>query len=413
MNRKQLALLLFLLVVIGLAGLMIYNKQNDFGSASDQTLGKKLLGDFPFNDVAHIALKQDTNELNLVKKETLWRVRERNDYPANYSDISDFLLKARDLKIVQAEKVGASQLPRLQLVPGQGTNAALVVDFKDQADKLIRNLVLGKKHVQKPTRPSQFGDMGDAGFPDGRYVQVGADSDTVDLISEALANIEPKPEQWLNKDFFKVEKVQSIAVNFPIATNSWKLTRDNETAEWKLSDAKPGEQLDTAKISGLSSPLNSPSFTDVDTSSKPEQLGLDKPSVVTLDTFDHFSYTLKVGVKTNDNYALTMSVTAQLSSERVAGKDEKPEDKARLDKEFKDNRKKLEDKLAQEKPYEKWVYLVSSWTLDPVLKERSQLMVEKKEEPKKGDKPTAANAASATQSEPLGETVTNALADPK
>src|SRR5690242_6606318 len=106
MNRNQFTLLVFLLVVLGLAGLMVYRKQNDVSGSGDPSIGKKLLGDLPINDVAHIALKQGTNELNPVKKENLWRVHERYDYPANYSEISSFLLKAKDLKVVQSEHVG-------------------------------------------------------------------------------------------------------------------------------------------------------------------------------------------------------------------------------------------------------------------------------------------------------------------
>ena len=69
------------------------------------------------------------------------------------------------------------------------------------------------------------------------------------------------------------------------------------------------------------------------------------------------------------------------------------EDKARLDKEFKETQKKVEDKLSQEKSYEKWVYLVSNWTVDSLLKERAQLLVEKKEEPKKDAKPAATDSS--------------------
>src|SRR5882724_6834247 len=127
-NRKQLTVLLVL--VLGGAGLLIRSKENASLKSGDPVIGKKLLGEFPVNDVAHIAIKQGTNELNLVKKDDLWRVRERNDYPANYTEISDFLLKVRDLKIVQSEKAGPSQLPRLSLASGSGPNSALVVDFK-------------------------------------------------------------------------------------------------------------------------------------------------------------------------------------------------------------------------------------------------------------------------------------------
>jgi len=386
MNRKQLGILLVLVIVLGGAGILLRKRQSASWDSGNAAIGKKLLGDFPVNDVSHIVLKQGTNEVNLAKKDDLWRVRERNDYAANYSEISDFLLKARDLKVVQSDRVGPSQLSRYGLVAGSASNAAMTVELKGQSDKSIRTLLLGKKHMKKSDRPSPFGgEMGEEGFPDGRYVKTGSDSENVVLISDALENIKPQPENWLNKDFFKVEKVKSIAVAFPAATNSWKLTRETESGEWKLADAKPNEQLDTSKASSVANPLSSPNFVDVNTTSKPEELGFDKPTVATIDTFDNFTYTLKLGQKTNDNFPLKVAIAAQLPKERTPAKDEKAEDKDKLDKEFKEQQKKLEEKLTQEKAYEKWVYLVSTWTVDPLLKERSQLLVEKKEEPKKDE----------------------------
>src|SRR5439155_21869465 len=82
------------------------------------------------------------------------------------------------------------------------------------------------------------------------------------------------------------------------------------------------------------------------------------------------------------------------------GKDEKPEDKEKLDKEFKDRLAKLEEKLKQEKGFEQWTYLVSKWTVDPLLKERKDLLAEKKEEPKKDEKPAAASATTPPKTVP-------------
>jgi hypothetical protein len=393
MNRKQLAILLVLVIVAGAVGLKLRKNQSASWENANPDVGKKLLGQFPVNDVTHIVIQQGTNEVNLVKTNEIWRVRERGNYPANYPGIADMLIKLKDLKIVQSQKVGPSQWARLALAAGQGTNAALVVDMRDQSDKPVRTLLAGKEYVKKSDRPSP---MGEDGWPAGRYVRVGSNSDDVVLISDPLSNIEPKPEAWLNKEFFKAENVRTMAVAFPAATNSWKLTRDSATADWKLADAKPAEQLDTSKTSSLAGAFTGLSFSDVAVSAAPAQLGLDKPTVVTLDTFDNFGYTIKIGQKTNDNYPLTMTVAAQLPRERVAAKDEKAEDKARLDKEFKENQKKLQEKLDQETAYTNWVYLVSSWSLDPALKERAQLLVEKKDEPKKDDK-------SATNNVPIKE----------
>jgi hypothetical protein len=399
MNRKQLIILLVLVVALGVTGLVIYQRNQDsWQGGRRQSTAQKLLGDLPVNDVAAIVIKGGTNQLDLVRKDGLWRVKERYDYPANFSEISGFLLKALDLKAVQTEEIGASQLGRYKLLPpGPATNTAVLVELRDQNDKVIKSLLLGKTHMRKSEgRPSPMGEMGDnEGFPDGRYVMVGTGAKTVAVISDPLSNLEAKPDQWLNKDFFKVEKLRSIAVVFPATTNSWKVSRDTETAsDWKLADAKPEEKLDSSKTSSFSYALNSPSFNDVlPPDTKPEQTGLDKPTVVTLDTFDNFTYMIKVGQKTNDNLPMIVAVTAQIAKERTPGKDEKAEDKTRLDKEFKDNQKKLEDKLSQEQPYGKWVYLVSNWTVDSLLKERSQLLVEKKEEPKKDEKPAGTDAS--------------------
>ena len=398
MNQKQLLILVVLVVALGVVGLVIHQRnQTSWQGASRQGAAAKLLGDLPVNDVASIVIKGGTNELDLVKQDSVWRVKQRNNYPANFSEISSFLLKAADLKAVQSEEIGPSQLGRYKLLPpGPATNTAVLVELRDQGGKVIRSLLLGKSHMHKTEgRPSPMGDMGDnEGWPDGRYVMVGA-SKTVAIVSDPLSNIEAKPESWLNKDFLKVEKIRSIAVAYPAGTNSWKVTRDTETAsDWKLADAKPEEKLDSSKTSSFSYALSSPSFNDVlPADTKPEPAGLDKPTIVTLGTFEDFTYTIKLGQKTNDNIPMLVTVTAQIPKERTAGKDEKPEDKTRLDKEFKEKQKKLEDKLAQEQAYGKWVYLVSNWTFDSLLKDRKDLLVEKKEEPKKEEKAVAADPA--------------------
>ena len=140
MNRKQLVILLVLVVVLGVAGLMVYQKnQTSWQGGSRQGAGAKLLGDLPVNDVAAIEIKGGTNVLDLIKKDNLWRVKQRQDYPANFSEISGFLLKAADLKAAQSEEIGPSHLARYKLLPpGPGTNTAILVELRDQGGKPIK-----------------------------------------------------------------------------------------------------------------------------------------------------------------------------------------------------------------------------------------------------------------------------------
>jgi hypothetical protein len=378
MNRKQFVILLVVVVVLGAWGLHRWRKQSSSWSGGGTAVGQKLLGDFPINDVAQISIKQGTNELTLVKENDLWRVRERGNYPANFAEISSVLLKLKDLKVIQTETVGPSQLPRLELAAG-GANAPTTVEFRDAGGKVIKSLVLGKKHVQKGgQRSPMMEEGGEGGWPDGRYVLAGGAADQVALVSEPLANLEPAAAPWLNKDFFKIEKAKAIAVSFPNATNSWHLVRETEGAELKFAGPKAGEELDSNEAASAANPFSSPSLTDVIVGAAPEQTGLDKPTVIAIETFEGFTYTIKVGAKTNDNYYFTVSSTAKFPTERVAGPDEKPEDKAKFEKEFADRQKQLQEKLAAEKNFAPWTYLVTSWTVEPVLKERSKLLVKKK-----------------------------------
>jgi hypothetical protein len=380
MNRKQLFWLLGLLVVLGGAASLLHRSDAARQRSGHAAIGARLLGDFPVNDVAQITLRQLTNELHLIRKDGVWRIRERHDYPADFSRIRGFLLKVRDLKVIQSEAVGASQLPRLQLAPpGQGTNSALVIEFLGADDRVLRTLLLGKLHLRTSRAASSF-DQGGGDWPDGRYVMT-AGSPNVAVIPDTLQEAEPDPRPWLDKDFIRVEKARTVEVMFPDSTNSWKLTRDTEAGAWSLLGAQPGEQLDLSKLSGLSSPLNSASFTDVQPLPTSPATGTNRFTRVKIGTFDDFDYTLDLGPKTNEDYPVQLTVTARIPKERVPGTDEKAEDKARLDREFHDKQQTLEAKLKREQAFERWTYLVSGWTLDPILQERARLLAGKKTEP--------------------------------
>jgi hypothetical protein len=388
MNKKQLALIIGLGVVLALIATSVVKKQaSPYVETAKE--GVKLLGDFDLNAVAGLTIKSGTNVLNLTKKGDLWVVQQRHDYPANFSSISDLIKKFWELKVARPLKVGPSRLPALQLAgPDKGST---LVDMNDASGKLIRAVTLGAKSMKEGRDEGQFGG---GGWPNGRYVMVGNDLKTVALVADALTTAETNPETWLNKDFFKVEKLRSITVTPTNSTSPWTFARDTENGELKLADKKEGEDVDTSKASSLSSMFSYPSFNDVlPPDSKPEETGLDKPVVAKLETFDHFTYNVLVGKAVKeDNYAMRVSVSADLPKERTPGKDEKPEDKAKLDKEFKEKNDKLKEKLTQEKALEKWTYLVSKWTVESMLKDRTNWMAEKKAEPAK----PAADASAVT-----------------
>ena len=328
-------------------------------------------------------MKATGGELNLVKQDDVWTVGERANYPANYEQVGGLIRKIWDMKTVQEVKVGASQFARLELVePGKGEGAGTLVEFKDKDGKTLGSLILGKKHMKKGEEDpmmAQFG--GGGGMAAGRYV-VKAGDKKVSLVSETLDEVNAKPESWLNHDFFRVENVTAITLDGTTDAQKWKVSRETTTADWKLDGAKPEEALDAGKVNPISTSLGFANFTDVlAPDAKAEETGLDKPATVTFETADKFTYTLKIGKANGENFPATVAIAAALPKERTPGKDEKPEDKAKLDADFTTAQKKLEEKLAKEKKSEGRPYLLAKTTIEQFLKDRSALLAEKKPEP--------------------------------
>jgi hypothetical protein len=358
MNRKQFILLLVVAALIVSAGLIMYHRNNGSWQSAEDSIGRKLLPALAVNDIAQINIQSGTNVLHLARTDHLWRVQERAGYPADFSQISALLLKIADLKIIQNEEIGPSQLGRLELLPpNSATGAGTLVEFKDQNGQSLGSLLLGKKHM-KPAAPNAGPnpmDGADGGsWPDGRYVMAGAGAKTVAVISDPLNSAQPQPEQWLDKDFLSIDRPRTISAQFAEATNSWQLTRASETNDWQLADAATNEKLDSSKISSLTTPFSSVSFNDVAplADHANSNSASDNP-VLTIETFDGLTYVAKIGTKQDDNYPVTFSITTNSTATPATA-----------------------DKLAKARPYEKWIYYLPSYNLDDLLKPRGQLLVQ-------------------------------------
>lgn len=384
MNSKQLLILIVVGVVLGGAGLYVRKSQDSAFKASTTRMGDRVLGDFDLTTVAGLRISSGSNSpVEILKKDNDWIVPARGGYSANFQSVGEFVRKLWELKVTAPKNISPSRLPILQLTKETGTT----VELLDNAGKPIKSVILGIKHTKEGGDSSPFG--GGGGFPDGRYVKSG---DAVALVNDPLSNADSKASEWINKDFFKVEKAKSVSVKHLVDTNSFTLSRDSDVGEWKLEGATAEEKIDSGKTSGFSSILSYPSFNDLILDKKPEELGLDKPTVATVTTTEGFKYIVNIGKADGENYPLTLTVTGDFKREREPGKEEKPEDKEKLDKEFKEKLTKLDEKLKSEQALGKWTYQVSKWTVDQLLKNRHELFADKKTEeandaPKPGGSP--------------------------
>jgi len=371
MNSRQLALIVVLAVLFAAIGWILFHRGARSWESQPTSSNAKVI-DFPLNDVAHIAIKDGTSELNLLRKEDGWVVRERADYPANFEQVSRLLRKIWNLKPVQTLQVGPSQLGRFDLVePAKGTKGGTLLALKDKDEKGIAALLVGKQYLKKSNQ--NFGPAG--GFAAGRYVMPEDGSKRVALVSDPLNDLITKPERWLNLDFIKIEKPKTIALDGATPAMKWKLERESESADWKFAESKAAEELDKAKASALAASVSNLRFTDVvDPQAKPETTGLDHPLTALIETSDGFTYTLKIGKLKGEGYPITLSVEAMLPAQTSAVPDEKPEEQKKRAEEFSKKKKALEEKLAKEKKFEGRAFLINKSTIEQLLKNRADLI---------------------------------------
>ena len=377
MKGKQLATILLLLAAVGGVALVINSRRAKSWHQTATASEGKLLN-FPLNDVSHLTIKDGSAELNLLKKDDLWKVKERFDYPANFDKVAGLIRKLWELRAAQDVRIGPSQFARLQLIePGKESNSGTLIELKGNDDKRIAALLVGKKHLRKSDE-----SFGQGGIPTGRYVMALDGSNRVCLVSETFDEAEAQPERWVNQEFVSVENPKAITLTGPSPGTTWKLVRDNASGPWKFADPKPNEELDNGKAASLAALFARPTFFDVLDPNKPlNETGLDKPSTARIETLDNFVYELRFGKLMGENYPVQVAVTADLPKERPPGKDEKPEDKTRLDQEFQTKQKQLTDKLAKEKKLETWRYLMAKSTIDQLVADRSTLLAEKTPSP--------------------------------
>ena len=97
----------------------------------------------------------------------------------------------------------------------------------------------------------------------------------------------------------------------------------------------------------------------------------------TIKTFEGLTYILKLQpskVEGSQNYLLNVKVSGEISEKRKAAENEKPEDAAAADTAFETRRKALVESIEQTKKLETLTFEVSNFTVDALLKSRTDLM---------------------------------------
>ena len=323
MNSKSLFTLLGVAVVLGGAA---YFMQRGSRPAAAKLNGKAILPGLRVADVARV----EAGKLTLAASADGWKVESLHGYPADREKIAENLMKLAELKVGQVAR-------------GRKLGAETKVALKDASGKELATLALGDKHMKKPTgQAAMYG----GGYPDGRYVAFGGE--TV-LVKDTLDAFDGEVRSWCNTRIASIPSTDVQAVSFKHGAEVVELTKGTNSV-WTLKGLTDKEELDTSKTYSLDSALSYLDFNAVA-----------DPKLTEAELGFATGYVYTVSVKDGSN-----TVT------RVATVGNKVKDGT--DRYF-----KLDDG--------KWIFTISSYSAENMMKTRKDL-VKAKEEPKKEEKKT-------------------------
>ena len=356
MNARTLGVLLVLLAALGGGALLMQRQEGAIRPDDAASLGQPLLKGLQAAQVASVSIRTPKAALTLRQKDGRWTIAERADFPADLDKVRDFVVKAIELKIGQSDPLGDADRARLNL-DASGTR----VEFLGADGKPLAALVAGRKYFKaEPENPEKA-------LGDGRYVALPADAKQAYVVADPLAQASTASADWIRRTGIAAEKVRSLEVR-DAAGAAWKIERSGDNADWKLAGAGGADKLDVTKANAAAYTLSQLDLADVaPAGAKPEDTGLDKPSVAVATTFDGLTYTVKAGKASGDAVYATIEVAGEPKPE---GKDAE------------ERLKKLNARLPAEKALAGYVLLLPKSKLDDIFKKRAELL-EKKEAKKK------------------------------
>ncbi len=269
MKSKTFFILLALCAVLGIATYMVSTSGRN--SEKKQTGSEdKFLSELPVNDIASISVKDAENEVVLEKGESVWAVKTRFGYPADFGKIAEFAKKLKESKVGRTFDATDDTRDRLALhSPDEKDikpeNKGTRVTLKDKAGKVLADVIVGK------AREASAG----AG---GHYLMT-VGGKTVYLVDKDYAYMDKKPSDWVLTDLLDVksEEVREVVcTDSKSGTVRYTLRRAEKGKDMELVNAPADKKLIPSKLNNVVSALAGFKIEDVaDPAAKAEDTGTD------------------------------------------------------------------------------------------------------------------------------------------
>jgi len=386
-----------LLAICGvLAGVTYFVVTPDKSSDDKQNFeGKELLSGLPVNEIAAISIAGSEGEVILEKGESVWVVKNKYSYPADFGKITEFAKKIKEMKTGRAFDVSDDIQKRLSLftpdkqdVPVESRGTRIII--KDKSQKVLSDIIFGKPR--------------EASAGHGGHYVMPLNEKTVYLVDKDFKYMDKKPEDWLSTDLINVssDDISQVVCKDSEGNIVYTLKRPEKTKAPEFVDVPDGKKIISSKINDVFGALSSLKIEDVaDPALNPENTGLDKSACFEYSLFDGKIYTACAGKVLKDDVdkyyfkintgfkepAKEQEETKKEDAAPAKDADVKPKD---VKEEAKKEDVKDPAKLAAEaeelnKKIGTWTYIIPKWKADRLISSMEDFFEKPKEETDKKD----------------------------
>lgn len=374
MSKKQLISALATFAVLLIVAFFVFKKEDDSWQKGEFANKTSLIEDLQVNRVAKIAIFTKHERLELAINKDKWVVFNRDQYPADFEKIRTFIIKLRELKIAQNLRMKKTAFGSVKLLPpdsAKADQAGTQVNLYDAEGGTVLSLLLGDFHYAAQKGGAAFGPP----RKDGRFVMV-TGSDKPVLISDPLIDASPLPPLWLDQKFVKVTSLQSITRLDSKGKKLYSISRKSPKSPFFVEGLKKTQRPNPQKMQEATTCLQRLQFSDVKPlNTSPKVTGLNAANTLKIKSFHGILYTIQLGITLKKAFA-KFAISLDMPKQRPIGKNEKPEEKSKLDKAYAVKFKNAGNRLRQEQFYTKWIYQIPLDEAKKLLIDQKNLTIE-------------------------------------
>ncbi len=390
MTNKSLSIMIAAAIVLG--GLAYMKSNNDAPastSTSSSVAGKKLLPaltDATLEGITGISIKSADLTLVLNKTENAWVASSSYDYPVSISKIRSLLKDLYAQKIGQALSANEEQRRELQLLSPETATPANSADTGTRitlmtGDTELATLLVGKVFATaQPAGPS-------FGAPQGGGQYVSNSDGAVLLLQKEISEASKTLLDWFDAELLRVPALEIAELSVTgKGRKAITLVKTPDNGKLTVSDLPEGKELADNEISNLSGALAYLRMEGVaDPQIDAKISGLDAPVTYVSHRNNGLVYTARIGNKqaeTGNRYVQLEMSYKNRDTQKPAPLADTATDAEKAARKTADataatERSDLEKEVKDfNDAHSKWIYLISSYKADSLLKKHEDLYKE-------------------------------------